>query len=339
MMRVFKKAFIFILCSIVTNLGCEFKRDAIGSDNEIRVICSNLDRGNVEHFLRMVFNDTLYTPEPEPFYNLKFSTPETYSKLKKQNNVIIAAIDRDRSNPGLKLIYNLLPKEQAKSMEENDPIILAKDVHANHQLFMVINANSLKHLIDIVDERGNEIRKNFNNQFINRQSRYLFNENDYNSLKDTLIHKFGWSIDLPWGWDFVKEVPDSNFIWLGREMPYQWIGVGWEEGNLVENELLVGNYIWEWPKINYKTIKFSHYKFNLKKTNYNNSLAWRATGVWETLEIKESKGGPFRSYIFYDNEKDLTYHINYLIFYPGNSKSIFFRQADMILKTFKTNLN
>ena len=29
------------------------------------------------------------------------------------------AIDRDQSNPGLKLIYNLLPKEQAKSMEEN----------------------------------------------------------------------------------------------------------------------------------------------------------------------------------------------------------------------------
>ena len=136
-----------------TNLGCEFKRDSIGSDNEIRVICSNLDRDNVEHFLKMVFNDTLYTPEPEPFYNLKFSTPETYSKLKKQNNVIIAAIDRDQSNPGLKLIYNLLPKEQAKSMEENDPIILAKDVHAKNQLFMVINANSFKHLIDFVDEK------------------------------------------------------------------------------------------------------------------------------------------------------------------------------------------
>ena len=36
-----------------------------------------------------------------------------------------------------------------------------------------------------------------------------------------------------------------------------------------------------------------------------------------------------------DKKKDLTYHINYLIFYPGNSKSIFLRQADMIMKTFK----
>ena len=97
---------------ILTNLGCEFKRDALGADNEIRVICSNIDRSNVERFLEMVFNDTLYTPEPEPLYALKFSTPETYPKLKKQNNVIIAAINRDQSNPGLELINNLLSNEQ-----------------------------------------------------------------------------------------------------------------------------------------------------------------------------------------------------------------------------------
>ena len=160
-MKVTKKAFVFILYFIFANLGCEFKRDAIGSDNEIRVICSNIDRSNVEHFLKMVFNDTLYTPEPEPFYALKFSTPETYSKLKKQNNVIIAAIDRDQSNPGLKLINNLLPNEQTKSMEFNDPIILAKDVHAKNQLFMVINANSFKHLIKFVEKKRNYIRKKF----------------------------------------------------------------------------------------------------------------------------------------------------------------------------------
>ena len=336
-MRVTKKAFVFILYFIFTNLGCDFKRDAIGADNEIRVICSNIDKDNVEHFLKMVFNDTLYVPEPEPFYTLKFSTPETYPKLKKQNNLIIAAIDRDTSNPGVKLINNLLPNDQAKSMVLDDPIILAKDVHAKNQLFMVINANSPKHLINFINKKRNFIRKSFNNQFINRQSRFLFNENNYNSLKDTLLDNFGWSLDLPWGWDLVKRVPDSNFIWLGKEMPYQWIGVGWKKGNLAENELLVENYLWEWPKMNYKTIQFSNYEFKLNKTNFNNSLAWRATGIWETVDIIESKGGPFRSYVFYDNKKDLTYHINYLIFNPGNSKSIFFRQADMILKTFKTD--
>tara|TARA_B100000900_G_C20575996_1_gene715344 strand:+ start:1184 stop:2194 length:1011 start_codon:yes stop_codon:yes gene_type:complete len=336
-MYILKKENIIFLHLIFTNFGCESKRDAIGSDNEIRVICSDIDKDKVESFLALIFNDSLYTPEPEPFYVLKFSEPESYSKLKKQTNVVIAAIDRDSTNAGLKLIEKILPDKQRKYMVSNDPIILAKNVHANHQLFMVINANSYEHLLGHVDNKRNYIKRNFNEQFIVRQTRFLFSKNNINTIRDSLLTEFGWSLDLPWGWDIVKKVPDSNFVWLGREMPYQWIGIGWSKGSILNSELEVGKYIWEWPKKNYKTVQFSEYKFDLKKADNDKFSAWRATGIWETSDLIESKGGPFRSYVFYDNKKDLTYHLNYLIFHPGKSKSIFLRQADMILKSFKTH--
>ncbi len=336
-MYIFKKKSLILLSLIFINICCDSKRDANGSDNEIRVICSEIDKVNVERFLKLIFNDTLYTPEPEPFYVLKFSSPETYSKLKKQTNVVIAAIDRDSTNSGLKLIKNILPGKQIRDMELNDPIILAKNVHANHQLFMVINANSYNQLIEFSDKKRDYIKRNFNEQFMVRQSRFLFSKNSINALKDSLLIEFGWSLDLPWGWDIVKKIPDSNFVWLGKEMPYQWIGIGWSDGNQVGNELAAGNFIWEWPKKHYKNIHFSDYKFDLKKASKNSLSAWRATGIWETLNLIESKGGPFRSYVYYDNKKDLTYHLNYLIFYPGKSKSIYLRQADMIIKTFKTH--
>ena len=335
-MYIFKKESLIFLSLIFTNFGCESKRDAIGADNEIIVICSDIDKDNVESFLTLIFNDSLYTPEPEPFYVLKFSSPESYSKLKKQTNVVVAAIDRDSTNTGLKLIKNILPAKQRKNMVSNDPIIVAKNVHANHQLFMVINANSYEHLLGFVDKKRNYIKRYFHEQFIDRQSRFLFSQNNINPLRDSLLTEFGWSLELPWGWDIVKKVPDSNFVWLGKEMPYQWIGIGWREGSIMNSELAVGQYLWEWPKNNYKTIQFSEYKFDLKKASSDNFSAWRATGIWETSDLIESKGGPFRSYVFYDNKKDLTYHLNYLIFHPGNSKSIFLRQADMILQTFKT---
>ena len=334
-MSSFNKFKIIISLLLLINFSCDIKRDALGADNEIRVICSEIDRDNIEIFLKSIFNDTLYTPEPEPYYFLKFSNPDTYLNFKKQTNVIIAAIERDFSNPGLDLVKAILPKEQFRPMELNDPIILAKDVHSKNKLFMVINSNSIEHLMGFVDEKRNYIRKHFNDQFKFRQGRILFSENNYNALKDTLEKEFRWSLNLPWGWEIIKKVPDSNFVWLGKEMPYQWIGVGWQEGNIVEDELSIGNYLWEWPKTNYKTIRFSDYNFEFKKEDYNNFPAWRFTGVWETLDLLESKGGPFRSYVFYEPEKDLTYHINYLIFYPGNTKSIFLRRADMILKTFK----
>ena len=336
MVSQFNIIYLFFSFLLFTIFGCDNKRDALGADNEIRVICSETDKINIENFLESIFNDTLYTPEPEPHYILKFSNPKTYSQLKKQTNVIIGAIDRDFANPGIDLVKRILPVKQFESMLFNDPVILAKDVHAKNQLFMVINAKSTEQLSGFINEKRNYIRKNFNDQFKFRQGRYLFNKNNTNSLKDSLLNEFGWSMDLPWGWDIIKKVPDSNFVWLGKEMPYQWIGIGWKKGNIVRNELSIGKYIWEWPKNNYKTIQFSDYKFELVKADYKKFLAWRATGVWETINLLESKGGPFRSYVFYDSEKDLTYHINYLIFYPGNSKSIFFRQADMILRTFKS---
>ena len=35
--------------------GCETKREALGSDNEIRVICSELDKEDIRKFLTSIF--------------------------------------------------------------------------------------------------------------------------------------------------------------------------------------------------------------------------------------------------------------------------------------------
>ena len=50
----FKKESLIFLYLILTNFGCEGKRDAIGADNEIIVICSDVDKYNVESFLKLM---------------------------------------------------------------------------------------------------------------------------------------------------------------------------------------------------------------------------------------------------------------------------------------------
>jgi|TARA_X000001036_G_C20626804_1_gene785492 hypothetical protein len=326
---------ISILLFIII-FSCENKREALGADNEIRVICSRLDREIITAYLSSIFIDTLYTPEPEPYYNLKFSDPETFSQLKSQSQVIVGALKRD-NNSGHQLVKKLLPENQFESTLNGDPIILGEDVYAKKQLFMIINANSKEHLMDHVEEKRKQFRKIFNDQFIDRQNRFLFGDDRNMKLEDSLKSEYGWTIKIPWGWDRIKNRPDSNFVWLGREMPFQWIGIGWVKGNVLSNELLVGDYVWKWPKDNYKSIQINTHKFELDKISHGDTFAWRAQGVWETISLKESKGGPFRSYLFYDSLNDLTYHLNFLIHHPGDDKTIFMRQMDMIIKTFKTS--
>ena len=322
-----------ILC--VLQFGCDNKREALGADNEIRVICSLIDKEIIHKYLSSVLTDTLFNPEPEPYYFLKFSEPENYNELKSQSQVVIAAVSRDQGNPGLQLVQRILPPEQFLDTQNGDPVILAKDVHAKKQLFMVINAVSEEHLMKTISKRKNLIRKSFHDLFIDRQSRYIFGDDRNKALEDSLKQEFGWTLKIPWGWDIIKIRPDSNFVWIGKEMPFQWIGIGWTEGNIVSNDLLVGEYIWSWPSINYGYIQFNDYKFELDKMTYNDHFAWRAKGVWETIDLKESKGGPFTSYLFYEEKSNRTFHLNYLMHHPGNHKSLFMRQLDLIIRSFK----
>ena len=329
------KYILFLLIIFIS--ACDNKREALGADNEIRVICSNIDKKVLKKYLSLIFNDTLYTPEAEPYYHLKFSEPDKFNQLKAQSMVIVGSIKQD-DNSGLKLMNQLLPDSQFKSTLQGDPVILGKDVYAKKQLFMIVNASSEDHLMSSLEQKRNQFRKHFNDQFIARQGRFLFGDDRNTLLEDSLKSEYGWTLKIPWGWDRIKNLPDSNFVWLGREMPFQWIGIGWIEGNILSSELSAGDFIWNWPKDNYKTIQINNYKFKLDKTNHGDTFAYRAQGIWETVSLKESKGGPFRSYLFYDSVNDLTYHLNFLIHHPGDDKSIFMRQMDMIIKTFRTSI-
>ena len=332
-LKISLKIFLYIFTILYVN-GCEIKREALGSDNEIRIICSEIDKDIIKSYMTKIFTDTIFTPEPEPYYYLKFSSPDKYSKLKTQSQVVIAAIDRNPNNKGFKLMKQILPKEKFNYTENIDPIILAKDVYAKKQLFMIINSKSEVDLISSIEKRKNLIREQFHQQFIDRQSRFLFGNDRNKKLEDSLYQKFGWSLKMPWGWEIIKILPDSNFVWLGKEMPFQWIGISWEKGHVFKDNISAGKYIWRWPKENYGYIQFNDYKFELRQSSLNSYEAWRARGVWETIDIVEAKGGPFNSYLFYDEKNNRSYHINYLIHHPGKDKSIFMRQLDLIVKSF-----
>ncbi len=333
------KAYISLVPIIVLlfAISCDNKREALGADNEIRVICSEVDREIIQQYLSGIFSDTLFTPEPEPYYHLKFSDPNTYLDLRSQSQVVVAAVSREPANPGYQLVKRILSPEQFDSTQDQDPIILGKDVYATKQLFMVINANSKEQLMSTIKEKQGYIRRNFHEQFLDRQGRFIFGADRNQGLEDSLSVEFGWTLKIPWGWEMIKKQLDSNFIWLGKEMPFQWIGIGWTNGNIIEDDLSVGEYMWNWPVNHYGSIQFNEYKFKLDKTIYNNDVAWRAQGVWETIDLKEAKGGPFRSYLIYDPKQNKTFHLNCLIHHPGNDKSIFMRQLDMIVRSFRTH--
>ncbi|GIT10046.1 MAG: hypothetical protein CM1200mP31_2150 [Candidatus Neomarinimicrobiota bacterium] len=52
-----------------------------------------------------------------------------------------------------------------------------------------------------------------------------------------LLESYGWNINLPWGWEMIRNEAASNFVWIGQEMPFRWLAVYWKKGTIFQKKL------------------------------------------------------------------------------------------------------
>ena len=315
--------------------GCAGKKDSLGTDDEIRVICSKIDEPVIKDYLASVFDDTIYTPAPEPLFKLIFSRPEHYEDLKEYAQVIIAAVNRDSTNPGYRLLKKLLPEGQLNNSEDDNPVLLTRDLHAKDQVYAVINASNKEHLFNYLDKNKGLLRKHYDEQFKLRGSRFLFNDNQ-TQIEEKIKEDYGWFLKIPWGWEVLRNEDKMNFFWMGSEYPYRWMSIKWDNGNNINDGLSLGKQIWNFPINHYKSIRFNENRFKLDRIYFNDYKGWQCSGIWESMDSLDAKGGPFYSYIFYDHHSDRTFHINTLVHNPGKSKAVYIRQMELIAKSFRS---
>ena len=163
---------------------------------------------------------------------------------------------------------------------------------------MVINTPNIKKAEEYANKNNEKIKSQYLSLFKKRQEKYMFNNARQKQLEKHLIEDYGWSIKIPWGWNIIRESPDSNFIWLGKEFPYQWISIQWQYLNSPLDSSIVNDLIFEFPMINYNNIQFNTYKFSLTQGHEGNWFHWKASGI--RVSIQEAKGGPFSMFIKID---------------------------------------
>jgi len=120
------RIFIVFFALLITQ-ACEYKRDSIGGNDDIIVLAAKEDREEISSLLSVVFNDTLLTPSPELFYNIKFADPESFSALKTQTNLIIASIGDYELNPATKLARDLLGESAFNKTLSDTPLVLSRN--------------------------------------------------------------------------------------------------------------------------------------------------------------------------------------------------------------------
>jgi len=330
------KRILFVIPFII--LSCEnTKPVAQGGDNEIVVVCSKNDKPQINLILSNILTDTLFTPQAELYYKLIWVEPERFNDVKNYVNVIVAGIGRSLSNNGSKLIKNILSDDQySSSMENDNHLIFSKDIFARDQNFLIINGPSFSKINTISIDQGPWLKKQFERLFEKRQSEFLFEESTLQKeLEEDVYKKYGWGIKIPWGYTVIRDSAEQQIFWIGRDLPFRWLAVQWEDGLLFSDSLSVASYANLFPVKFFKNIRYTDYKFKVEPSTFNNYGSWKISGLWESIE--EAQGGPFISHLFYDEKSDRTYFVHSMIFHPGRDKFLLLKQVDIVAKTFYTS--
>ena len=297
------------------------------------VVCSKESRKDIRSVLSAIFSDTIFTPQPEPVYKIKFIEPNDYAKIKQQVNIIFGSIGTDESDPGTRLVKSLLSTSQFNaSINGTNQLILSENLFAQDQLALIISGEDLPQIKDRAQIQGSKILALYASLYEKRQTKYLFENARQNDLEARLKNSYGWSMKIPWGYAIIREDADLGLFWMGRDIPYRWFAVHWSDGIIASDSLSASNYFREFTSNTLETIQVNDHKFSSEFTVINDWTTWSYSGIWE--HQKEAQGGPFRGYLFYDGISDRTYILFLLVYHPGNDKSLLLKQLDFIAHTF-----
>ncbi len=325
------KAFLSITLCFIISCGKPLSK---GADDELIVLTAVEDRDDAARILTRIFSDTLYTPAPEPYYKAKYIKPEDLETFRHHPNLIAISINDDMINPGTRLVKKMLSPDVYESSKNGNPLVLTFEPYAKHQTMLIINGRSTGSILDKIDQHGSTIYDYFENKFSQRQSRFMFQSARKEELEQSVLEKYGFSIKIPWGYSVVQDSVEAQVFWIGKEEPFRWLVVHWEEGMVIENQEDAVQFAKAIPGKLFDHLQYTDVHFEINGTLFNYWSGWRITGLWESKE--ESQGGPFIAYAFYDGVSDRTYYIHTSIYNPGDDKYLLMRQLDIIAKTFYT---
>ncbi|UCH09270.1 MAG: DUF4837 family protein, partial [Fidelibacterota bacterium] len=280
---------------------------------------------------------TMATPEPEPYFKVRIASPVDFEIFQHYKSLVIASLSNPVDSTGDILIRRILGEERVnEAMAGGNPIFVASDFLARGQIFMGLTALDAIHAQKELARLRVWIFDQFEQQLRARQAEAMFKGREHKKLSRELDEKYNWSMRLQRDYLKIKELAESQFVWLGRGFPYRWLAVHWINDTTKINITPE----WTWNRMEYiaDSLFADIYIDSLLRStelgDQNGHTIFITRGVWGHRE--QVGGGPFYSYVFRDSEQGRIYFIIGVVFNPGSPKSLLILQQEVIARTFHT---
>ncbi|MEE2876612.1 MAG: DUF4837 family protein [Candidatus Neomarinimicrobiota bacterium] len=332
-----RKGLIKVVLTVLILVGCDYKPRAGGVENQLHVVASFEDLPHIRAAIDSVFGRAVYTPAPETYFDVTYINPYAFNEVKRSHNLLVVSVQGIQDTTADRIARSVLPSDQLDQATGGDnQVFSTKDFFARGQVFSLVVGQRPSDLINGLRERGSWLFRQYDKAFIERQTEHVFKRREQKALAVELWEKYGWKLRIQHDYMIIKEQPDRNFVWIGRAFPYRWFAVNWIEAprSKAIDHLVVTEMVNDFPMAFYSKIKFNDTYQRAEPVELGEWDAWRVEGLWEHTE--DVKGGPFISYVFYDEVTDRLFHLNLLVYSPGKKKIISLRQMEIMAHTFAT---
>lgn len=349
-----------VIGSFLFGAACEqleYRPEAVGKEGEIVVVTDSARwAGPVGDAIREHVAPYLGTlPAPEREFTLRrvsLTTPGVIDMIRKQKNVIFAAPLGDSTQEANFLRSRLDSAAVQTIMGGDVGVISREDLWRQDQQIVYILAPNDERMVDVLSERGEDLRYTFNRVTRERMTEEMFEKGRQPEMEQELMEKHGFAVNVQH--DYFTAVDTTNFIWLRRVITSEsWrsIFIYYEDNfspadltpewvvatrDSLTREWIQGN-VGGWANVDERRELTSDNVDFLDRFAYETRGLWHMIGEDADGEMLEyGMGGPFVNYSFYDQQTGRVYMIDGMIFAPNYGKREFLRQMEVIAHTFRT---
>ena len=330
-------SWLLIATAGILVVDCNYTPPVLGQEDVLVIIASVEDRPLLEPLLMDVFDHTMATPAPESYYQIRWESPVDFEDFQHYKNLIIASLAFPSDSTGDILIQKILGEERvAEAREGGNPIFVSSDYLARGQMFMALSALDAVHARQEIIRLNTWIFDQFEQQLRIRQHESVYKYRTERKLERELEEKYDWHLSIQQGYITVKELPEKNFVWLGKGYPYQWLAVHWID----QADTITITPDWAWRHMEYaadslfEDIYMDSLFRSIELGTENGHNIYILRGIWGHDSL--TAGGPFFTYAFRDREQNRVYFITGLIFNPSGTKALLIRRQEVVSRTFHT---
>lgn len=330
---------------LLSACGLESKDTALGEYDMITIVCDSADYNELEDVIENAFASPIFTPQPERWFRLqRLDLGDLLDRKRERNIVIIAPMDAANST-GDYMRSALDSAVRGLVREGKENVFVQKDLWYRGQTVMHLTARTMSELRDFMASNAGRLEYYFKSAWDDFERKRMLRLSREETIEEQLLEDHAFSLAVIQDWFVAKDSSDIGCVLLRRQSPLdteRWLLVHWIDTDntaLLTNEFAFAtrNRLTE---ILYRTYNDSAWVvidsanyLQFDEVNFQGRFAIRMKGLWRMNDY--SMGGPFTSYLFYEETQKRIYFIDGAVFAPKYEKKKLIQDLDVMISTFK----